>query len=131
MSIASLFSKSDSKSEEQELADWMLEKYLDETTDVVWEDVYFNREDENAWIYAESASSNDDAWEDEDEERDYDSMAATTAYELLKHDFHKIEEDKRKAFLEWEYDDIDVFNDKLLGIQSKLEKLSKLLGEEI
>jgi hypothetical protein len=50
---------------------------------------------------------------------------------MLKHEFHKIEESKRLAFWEGRYDDIDVYNDSLLSVQSKLEKLSKLLWEDI
>jgi hypothetical protein len=53
MKIASLFSKGDAKQEEQEIGDGMLEKILDESTDIVGEDVYFNREEENAGIYAQ------------------------------------------------------------------------------
>jgi hypothetical protein len=124
MKIASLFSEWDAKSHEDELWDGMLEKILDETTDIVWEDVYFNRESEQAGIYAEATQTDWDTQWDQDE---YDNMSPDTAYEMLKRDFHNIEEEKRIAFWEGRYDDIDVYNESLLGIQSKLEKLSKLM----
>jgi hypothetical protein len=39
---------------------------------------------------------------------------------MLQHEFQKIEEQKRKAFLAGAYDEIDVYNEKLLTIESKL-----------
>lgn len=134
MSIASLFSRGDAKKEEQELWEWMLEKILDDTTDIVWGDVYFNREDENAGIYANQTPPQPSPWQgegdnEEEEEINYDNMSPEVAYEILKKQFHDTEDKKRNAFWEGRYDDIDIYNDSLLNIQSKLEKLSKLLGE--
>lgn len=129
MKIASLFSTWDAHKEKQELEDGLLDKILDESTDIVWEDIYFNRDGENAGIYAESTGNIE--CEGEEEEIDYDSMSPETAYEILKHKFHWIEDEKRQAFLEWRYDDIDDYNEWLLWVQSKLEKLSKLLDIEI
>lgn len=134
MRIASLFSKSDANVDEQELWEWMLEKILDDTTDIVWEDVYFNREDENAGIYANQTSLPPFPWQgegdnEEEEGINYDNMSPEVAYEMLKKQFHDTEDKKRNAFWEGRYDDIDIYNDSLLNIQSKLEKLSKLLGE--
>jgi hypothetical protein len=128
MKIASLFSKWDASKDKQELADGMLDKFLDESTDIVGDDVYFNRQEEHSGVYAESTLAGE--WVDE-EEIDYDAMSPETAHEILKREFHKIEDKKRQAFLEWRYDDIDIYNDWLLWIQSKLEKLSQLLGWEI
>jgi hypothetical protein len=126
MKIAGLFSAGDAHRDKQELEDGMLEKILDNTTDIVGEDIYFNREEENAGIYSESSQARE--WDqDEEEEIDYDKMSPETAYEMLKHEFHKLEDTKRKAFLEWRYDDIDIYNDDLLDIQLKLEKLDKLI----
>jgi hypothetical protein len=53
MKIASLFSKGDGKHDESDITDGLLDKILDESTDIVGEDVYFNREHENAGIYAQ------------------------------------------------------------------------------
>lgn len=125
MKIASLFWKWTHKEWEEELEDWILDKLLDENTDIVWEDIYFNREQENAWIYAKSWEEDQSEQEDE---IDYDSISPSVAYEMLQHQFHSVEEEKRKAFLEWEYDEIDVFNEKLLTIESKLSKLCLILG---
>lgn len=126
--IASLFSKTDSKSEEQELEDWILEKILDDSTDIVGEEIYFNREDENAGIYAEPQNNDSDG---EDEEDELENTSPEVAYEMLRHRFHKIEEEKREAFKLWNYDDIDEYNEQLLGIESKLGKLSKILWIEV
>jgi len=129
MKIASLFSKSHTEWEETELDEGLLEKVLDENTDIVGDELYFNRpEDDNAWIFAESES---ETQEDDEEELDYNSLSPEVAYEMLEHKFHKIEEEKRKAFLEWNYDEIDVYNDQLLDIESKLTKLCKILWREI
>jgi len=124
MKIASMFSKWHSEWEE-EIAEGMLGKLLENDTDIVWEDVYFNREDDNAGIYAQATS--EDSQTDDEDEPDYDSISPQTAYEMLEHRFHSVEEDKRKAFLEWEYDEIDIYNNKLLDIQVRLEKLSVVL----
>lgn len=128
MKIAGLFSKGTHKDSEEELEDGILDKLLDENTDIVWEDIYFNREQENAWIYAES--SENDNWDEEEEEIDYDSISPQVAYEMLEHQFHSVEEEKRKAFLSGDYDGIDVYNEKLLVIESKLWKLCKVLWIE-
>lgn len=125
MKIASLFSKWETKSDEDILDDGLLDKILDENTDIVWEDIYFNRNDENAGIYAEWADNN------VEDELDYDSISPEIAYEMLEHQFHKVEEEKRKAFLSGEYDEIDVYNEKLLVIESKLWKLCKVLWIEV
>lgn len=125
MKIASLFSKGSPKDDEKELEDGLLDKILDVSTDIVWEDIYFNRQDENAGIYNDSVED-----EESSDDVDYDSMSPETAWELLQHEFHKVEEEKRKAFLEGQYDDIDIFNESLLSIESKLHKLSKILHIE-
>jgi len=129
MSIASIFSQGTHELSEEELENGLLGKLLEESTDIVGEDVYFNREDEKAWIYAESSKENNPDDETE-EEIDYDAMSPITAYEMLEHQFHKIEEEKRKAFLAWNYDEIDIYNERLRIIESKLSKLSQLLGNE-
>jgi len=127
MKIANLFSKSESHTEEEQLDEWLLAKVLDENTDIVWEDIYFNREDDKAGIYDEWA------WEqrqDDEEEINYDNMSPRTAHEMLEHRFHAVEEKKRQAFLQWKYDDIDMFNQELLFIESKLWKLCLILWIE-
>lgn len=122
--IASLFSKAESGEQEAELEDGILDKLLDESTDIVGDTVYFNREeDEMAGVYAEGSNEIQ-----EDEEENYENMSPHAAHEMLSHEFHKIEEEKRLAFAEGRYDDIDIYNDKLITIQSKLEKLVKVLG---
>ena len=127
MKIASLFSKWVHKDSGEELEDGILDKLLDESTDIIWEDIYFNREQENAWIYAESSESGN--W-DKEEEIDYDSISPQVAYEMLEHQFYSVEEEKRRAFLSGDYDGIDVYNEKLLVIESKLWKLCKVLWIE-
>lgn len=126
MSIASLFSRSESKLEEGELDEGLLGKILDESTDIIGEEVHFNREDDMAGVYAETSEENA-SQESQDE---LDSMSPRAAYELLSLQFQRIEEEKREAFLKWEYEAIDTFNNRLLDIQVKVEKLSKILGLE-
>ncbi len=123
MKIANMFSKTDALEEEHILEEGMLGKILDTSTDIVGEDVYFNREQEHAGIYAQAS---DVSWEQEDEE-DFDSMPPETAYEILKHRFEQVEEKKRQAFGTGDYNAIDEYNEDLLDISSKLEKLSKIL----
>lgn len=127
MKIASLFSVWDAKNEEQELEEWLLEKILDDDTDIVWEEIYFNREADDAWVYADGAESQIADHDEGEDERDYESMSPEVAYELLKKDFHDLEEEKRKAFLHGDYDDIDIHNEKLVRIQVRLEKLCSIL----
>lgn len=130
MKIASLFSQTDSNAHEQTLDEDLLGKILDDGTDIVWEDIYFNRSEDNAWIYAQSWCLQENQEEDNEDEENYDNMSPESAYELLKHEFHKIEEEKRKAFLSGKYDAIDVYNEKLVWVESKLWKISKILGLE-
>lgn len=126
--IASLFSKTDANLEYQELDEGILNKVLDASTDIVWDDIYFNREQENSWVYAEL--DKDDKDEDDEEDLDYDTMSPEVAYEILKKKFHDVEEKKRKAFGEWNYDDVDQYNEDLLDIEIKLWKISKILHLE-
>lgn len=130
MKIANLFSKWNNKNEQKQLDEDLLDKILDVSTDIVWEDIYFNREIQNAWIYADSDRSQQEEDQDEKEKIDYDTLSPHVAYELLQYEFQKLEEAKRQAFLEWNYDDIDRFNDDLLMIESKLTKLCIILWIE-
>lgn len=127
MKIASIFSRWEQNSEQKDLEDGLLDKILDENTDIVWDDIYFNREHENAGVYADG----EEKTQQDEDETDYDSISPEVAYEMLQHEFQKLEEQKRSAFLSWEYDEIDIFNEKLLNIESKLWKLCKVLWIEI
>jgi len=64
--------------------------------------VHFAHGAEDAGILADGNEKmkSDDEDEDEDEsEPDYDTLSPEVAYEMLQHQFQKIEEDKRQAFL--------------------------------
>ncbi len=120
--ISSLIGETDSHMEW-----WVLEKILDEDTDLVGDELHFAREDDKAGIYAQNTENP----EQEEEEDEYENMSPEIAYELLKKQFQDVEQEKRSAFLEGRYDDIDVYNDSLITLESKLEKLTKLLGVEL
>lgn len=123
--IANLMGETDS-----DMQEGILEKILDEGTHFIGDEIHFAHNQEEvdmAWIYAETTNVQES---EKDEDIDYENMSPQTAYEMLKHQFQKIEEEKRKSFLEGDYDKIDTYNEQLLSIQSKLEKLSKLLKIE-
>jgi hypothetical protein len=82
-----------------------------------------------AWIYAESQKEEDDEDALEDIIDEWDTLRGN--YERLKEYFTQVDEEKRKAFWEWNYDSIDTLNEKLMRIQSRIEKIGKLLGEEL
>ena len=69
----------------------------------------------------------------EEDERDVIDSGDTLEgnYERLKEYFHEVDEDKRKAFLQWRFDSVDSINEKLVSVQSKIEKIAKLIGKEI
>jgi len=69
--------------------------------------------------------------EDDDEEiDDTDYHSPKSAYKKLKLEFGRIEEEKRKAFREGNYENIDVSNALLLRLEKKLSKLEKILFPE-
>lgn len=84
--IASLFAKSDAKAEESQADDGILEKLLDESTDIVGEDIYFNRPENHSGIYAHGKDEQEDG---EENEEDFKNMSPEVAYEILKRDFHR------------------------------------------
>ena len=124
--ISSLLWETDGKLE------WELfEKILEDDTHFHGDEVQFAHGDtEMAWIYAENNSDNWD--DDEEQEGDLIDVWDTLEwnYESLKNKFQDLDEKKRKAFWLWEYDLIDKYNEELMRIESKIIKLSKLLGEE-
>lgn len=121
--IASLFASGDAKDEENKLDGEVLDRFLDQTTDVVGDEIYFNRDTRSmAWIFS---STQED--KQEDEEDDFRNMSPETAYEMLKKDFSELEQQKTAAFAAGNYDEIDSINKKLLIVQVRLEKLVKVL----
>jgi len=110
------------------LENGVLEKILEEGTDFIGDEIHFNH-DEKAGIYAEATQ----AWEEEDEdsiEEDVSKLTPSWAYAALKEQFHELDEKKRQEFLQGNYEGIDEINEELFIIQSKLEKLSRLLWYE-
>ncbi len=120
--ISSLISETDSQLEEG-----VLEHILEEDTHFHGDEILFSHgEDEMAGVYADTVEVSQ---EDEDDVIDSGDTLEWN-YKNLKQRFLEIEEEKRKAFLEWNYDEIDVFNKRLMQLESKIEKIGKLLGEE-
>lgn len=124
MKIAALFGKT-----EAHLEEGVLEKILDKDTHFIGDEIHFAHNWENVGIYAQSQEDIDTEEDEEenDEEFDIHSSSPQTAYEILKHQFTKLEEEKKEAFKQGNYEHIDILNERLLVIQSKLEKLSKIL----
>lgn len=93
-----------------------LEKILSEEVDLVW------------WNFVERTGILKDSeinskWNEEEiEKEDLEKI-----FEDLKEELFEVEEQKRKMFLVWNYDEIDVLNDKLIEILKKIEKMKKLL----
>lgn len=107
---------------------WLLDEMLKNSTHFIGEEIHFaHGEQENmAWIYADS----DDEEENNEEDDIIDSWDTLQwNYERLKEYFFELDDKKRKAFAVWNYDEIDRINDVLFRVESKIEKLSKLLGE--
>ena len=106
----------------------LLEKILDDDTHFHGEEVHFAHWDnEMAWIYAETTNE-----KDEEEEDNFIDEGDTLEwnYERLKNMFHELDEKKRKAFGAGDYNAIDEYNDELITLESKIEKIAKLLGKE-
>lgn len=123
-SISGLMGKLDGEIEGE-----LMERLLDDDTHFHGDDIHFQHGKEMAGIYAETENE-DIKEEDEDDFIDsWDTLEGN--YERLKHAFSEVDEKKRKAFLEWDYDIIDICNDELIAIESKITKISKLLGKEV
>lgn len=107
----------------------LLEKVLDDDTHFHGDEIQFAHGDtEMAWIFAETASEGPEEEEEDELIDSWDTLEWN--YERLKNAFHEVDEKKRKAFGGGDYDMIDVFNDELIAIESKIEKIAKLLGKE-
>lgn len=122
--ISSLIGETDASLEE-----WLLEKVLDDDTHFHGDEIHFaHGDDDMAWIYASQSQK-----EDDDELDDIIDEGDTLRgnYERLKEYFREVDEEKRQAFLEWNYDEIDIYNEKLMRIESRIEKIWKLLWEEM
>lgn len=128
MNIAWLLWLIDTKIHEKGIDVELLEKVLDTSTDIVWDEIHFNREsdEEMAWIYAETSES----LEEDDEYKELNYASPEVSYEILSRKFHKTEEKKRRAFAEGRFDDIDLYNEELLVLETKLEKLLKIFEIE-
>lgn len=110
-----------------ELESGLLDALLDDATRCIWEELHF--EETHAWVLAQGEEKQKNTQKkDEDElEEVYNHLTPRGAYEQIKIDYANIEEEKRKAFLEGNYDLIDIYNERLFSLQKKLEKLVKLL----
>jgi len=125
--ISSLISDTDA-----EIEQWILEEILDDDTHFHGDEILFSHGEEKDMAGAYSESSHIELEEDEEETAIIQSGDTLSwKYEALKEHFHKIDDDKRKAFLEWEFERVDEINLRLVSVQSKIEKIAKLLGEEI
>ncbi|MDA9129033.1 hypothetical protein N9J72_00975 [Candidatus Gracilibacteria bacterium] len=119
-----------------ELEGEILEKILDEETFFHGDEIQFTQtEQEMAGIYNEGASEKLDEEEGDEEENDDEFVDAGDTlegkYDTLKIKFQETDKLKRKAFGAGDYDAIDEYNDILISIESKMLKISKLLGREV
>ena len=119
--ISDLVSKTDSVIET-----WVLSALLEDNTHFLGQEIYFAHSDTLAWIYAESQKL-----EEEDEQIEEITQGKDTLlwkYEALKAYFFELDERKRKAFAQGEYDEIERLNDILFRLDSQMQKLAVLLG---
>ncbi len=122
--VSNIISDTDARLEEG-----ILERVLDSDTHFHGDEILFaHGDDDMAGIYAETTDISEDEKDEDDVVDEGDTLQGN--YQRLKDRFQEVEEEKRKAFLTGEYDKIDVFNERLLHLESKMEKISKLLGEE-
>ena len=124
--VSKLISETDAQLEE-----WILEKILEDDTHFHGDEIHFAHEDDMAGIHAESTDVDPEDEEEEDDDVIDSGDTLQGNYESLKVRFQEVEEEKRKAFLSGEYDSIDAFNERLLTLQSKIEKVAKLLWEDL
>lgn len=110
----------------------VLEKILDSDTHFLGENIHFSHGVESAGIYAQIQKEREEKeLEDEEIQEIIESDDTLQGkYEALKTYFFELDEVKRKAFLLGEYEEIDHINDKLIRLDSQIQKLSLLLGEE-
>lgn len=92
-----------------------LEKILSDGVDLVW------------WNFVERNFKVVNTDLDIEKNKEIEEEDLFEIFEKLKEELFEIEEEKRKMFLEGNYDEIDVLNDKLIEIFKKIEKLKKLL----
>ena len=101
-----------------------LEKILSDQVDLVWENFVFR--EENAWVLAKASENNIK----EDEEKELEKEDLEELLEQTKQKLFDLDEKKRKLFLEWNYDEIDILNDEIINILKELKKLEKILNIE-
>ena len=119
--ISDLVSKTDSNIET-----WVLTALLEDDTHFLGQEIYFAHSDTLAWIYAENQKL-----EEEDEQIEKMMQLRESVlrrYEALKAYFFELDERKRKAFAQGEYDEIERLNDILFRLDSQMQKLAVLLG---
>jgi len=112
--ICEIIDKGDKKLEKK-----ILEKILDEDTNIIWEDMIF-REEKGQNImdlfHTKGRKKSDDEEEDLEE-----------VYKKLKIQFNLLEKKKQKLFASWDFDSLDSINDEILKIMIKLEKIEMII----
>ena len=116
---------------ESDMESEILEKVLNDSADLVWQEIYFRSESEDAWVLSEWKKTQESDDNDDEEDKKYDTLSPRGAFETIREDFLELEQEKTKAFLDGRYDDIDIYNERLLLMQKKLQKLALLLWEEL
>lgn len=120
----------------------VLEKILDEETDIVWKEIKIrtshstsikSRDEEIKWkiinwhFYADQIEEKE---EDDDDEEEYEELRQQDLellYNEIKLEFSILDKQKLDYLINGDYTNLDLIVDKLTKIQIKLEKLEKLL----
>lgn len=83
-----------------------------------------------AGVYAQAIAQTED--EEENQADQYDlSESIEENYERLKNRFFALDEEKRQAFAHGNYDCIDLLNIRLAEIESRLDKITKILKIDV
>lgn len=111
-----------------ELEEGVLSKILEDDTHFHGDEVQFWHGEDMAWVYAKTTEVQQDEEEEDLLIDEWDTLEGN--YERLKDYFHEVDDKKRKAFALWDYEAIDEYNDELIILESKIEKIAKLIGKE-
>lgn len=123
--ITQILAESDAEFEQQDI-----ELIMDEGSHFhgnelqIWEDAKM------AGVYAQAIAQTED--EEENQADQYDlSESIEENYERLKNRFFALDEEKRQAFAHGNYDCIDLLNIRLAEIESRLDKITKILKIDV
>lgn len=110
---------------EKNIQEQDLEKILSEETWLVWWEL-INNSFQKTWFLMGEESEDDEIEEEINKQINLEDFL-----EKLKKELFELEDKKRKMFLNWDFEQIDLINDSLLKLDFKILKVKKILWIDI